>query len=176
MIFYWFMFICLPKENTFGIHEYVVAELSLVKIQNQKQPSRRVFRKKCSENMQQIYRRTPVSNTFFRTSSHKNAFGRLLLQSGDKVSVCFLNKYNISVCVFVKSYIISDVKMGHCTVQKIKFSIEDFFRKCGQIGSFLRIWSYLLKKSVMENFIFVQCCIFRTILKKFLYCVNAFHI
>ena len=40
------------------------------------------------------------------------------------------------------------------TVQKIKFSIKDFFSKCEQIRSFLQIWSYLLKKSLMENFIF----------------------
>ena len=38
--------------------------------------------------------------------------------------------------------------------QKMKFSIKDFFRKCEQIRSFLRIWSYLQKKSLMENFIF----------------------
>ena len=36
----------------------------------------------------------------------------------------------------------------------MKFSIKDFFRKCYQIRSILRIWSYLLKKSLMENFIF----------------------
>ena len=36
----------------------------------------------------------------------------------------------------------------------MKFSIKDFFNKCDQIRSFLRIWSHLLKKSLMENFIF----------------------
>ena len=35
------------------------------------------------------------------------------------------------------------------TVQITKFSIKDFFSKCDEIHSFLRIWSYLLK-----NFIF----------------------
>ena len=34
------------------------------------------------------------------------------------------------------------------------FSIKEFFSKCDQIHSFLRIWSHLLKKSLMENFIF----------------------
>ena len=38
--------------------------------------------------------------------------------------------------------------------QKIKFSIKDFFSKCDQIRRKLRIWSHLLKKSLMENFIF----------------------
>ena len=36
----------------------------------------------------------------------------------------------------------------------MKFSIEDFSSKCDQIRSFVRIWSHLLKKSLMENFIF----------------------
>ena len=40
------------------------------------------------------------------------------------------------------------------TAQKRKFSIKDFFSKCDQIRSFLRIWSHLLKKSLMKNFIF----------------------
>ena len=42
----------------------------------------------------------------------------------------------------------------HPTTQKMKFSIKVFFSKCYQIHSFLRIWSNLLKKSLMENFIF----------------------
>ena len=46
------------------------------------------------------------------------------------------------------------------TVQKIKFSIEDFFSKCDQIRRNLRIWSHLLKKSVMESFIFCALEIF----------------
>ena len=40
----------------------------------------------------------------------------------------------------------------------MKFSNKDFFSKCDQIRSRkLRIWSHLLKKSLMKNFIvFVQ--------------------
>ena len=45
-------------------------------------------------------------------------------------------------------------------VQKMKFSITDIFSKCDQIRGFLRIWSHLLKKPVMENFIF--CAVLRT--------------
>ena len=41
----------------------------------------------------------------------------------------------------------------------MKFSIQDFFGKSDQIRSFLRIWSYLLKKSLMENFTF--CAVWR---------------
>ena len=40
------------------------------------------------------------------------------------------------------------------TAQKMKFSIKDFFSNCDQIRRKLRIWSYLLKKSLTENFIF----------------------
>ena len=40
------------------------------------------------------------------------------------------------------------------TAQKMKFFIKDFLIKCDQICSFLRIWSHLLKKSIMEDFIF----------------------
>ena len=36
----------------------------------------------------------------------------------------------------------------------MKFIIKDFFSKCDQIHSFLPIWSHLLKKSLIENFIF----------------------
>ena len=41
--------------------------------------------------------------------------------------------------------------------KKMKFSIKDFFSKCDQICRNLRnlqIWSHLLKKSLIENFIF----------------------
>ena len=41
-----------------------------------------------------------------------------------------------------------------CTAQKTKFSIEDLFSKFNQIERKLRIWSYLLKKSLIGNFIF----------------------
>ena len=41
------------------------------------------------------------------------------------------------------------------TAQKMKLSIKDFFSKCDQIRCFLLIWSHLLKKSLMENFIFL---------------------
>ena len=45
----------------------------------------------------------------------------------------------------------------HCKKkEKMKFSIKDFFSKFDQVCSFQRICSHLLKKSSMENFIFVQ--------------------
>ena len=40
----------------------------------------------------------------------------------------------------------------------MKFPIEDFFSKYDQIRRKLQIWSNLLKKSLMENFIFRAVC------------------
>ena len=37
----------------------------------------------------------------------------------------------------------------------MKFIIKVFFSKCDQIRMKLRIWSQLLKKYLMENFIFL---------------------
>ena len=43
----------------------------------------------------------------------------------------------------------------------MKFPIKDFLSKCDQSRSFLRIWSHLLKKSLMENFIFCAVILVR---------------
>ena len=40
------------------------------------------------------------------------------------------------------------------TTQKMKFPIKDFFSKCDQIRKKLQIWWHLLRKSLMENFVF----------------------
>ena len=45
-------------------------------------------------------------------------------------------------------------KKRQLLLKKMKFSITDCFSKCYQIRKKLRIWSHLLKKSLMENFIF----------------------
>ena len=45
-------------------------------------------------------------------------------------------------------------QVGLTTTQKMNFSIKDFFSKFDQIHRKLRIWSHLLKKSLMEKFIF----------------------
>ena len=56
--------------------------------------------------------------------------------------------------IIVAAILTINQKMLTKAAQKIKFSIKDFFSKCEQIHSFLWIWSHLLKKSFMENFIF----------------------
>ena len=63
-------------------------------------------------------------------------------------------KYIWKVC---KSKSIFDIEYSQVTLHtKKKFSIKDFLSKCDQIHKWshhLRIWSHLLKKSLMENFI-----------------------
>ena len=44
--------------------------------------------------------------------------------------------------------------LNRATAQKLKFSIKTFFSNCDHIHNFLWIWSHLLKKSLMQNFIF----------------------
>ena len=50
--------------------------------------------------------------------------------------------------------VIEDIVVRVLTAQKLKFSIKDFFSKCDKIRRKMRLWSHLLKKSLMENFIF----------------------
>ena len=49
------------------------------------------------------------------------------------------------------------------TAQKVKFLLKNFCSKCDQIHSFLRIWSHLLEKSLMETLFLVQCKFFNWI-------------
>ena len=50
--------------------------------------------------------------------------------------------------------------LDHIAKKKKKFSIKDFFSKCDQIHRKLRIWSHLLKKFLIENFIFCAVSVF----------------
>ena len=90
---------------------------------------------------------------------------RMVLNDLQKAFDTIDRNISIKKCIFLvllvrlssgKHYISKTESFSH-TVQKMKFSIKVFFSKCDQIRSFLRIWSHLLKKSLMENFIFVQC-------------------
>ena len=46
----------------------------------------------------------------------------------------------------------------------MKFSIKDFFSKCDLIRRKLLIWSHLLKRSLMENFIFCAVSILELVI------------
>ena len=48
--------------------------------------------------------------------------------------------------------------ISHVTVQKMKLSMKDYFSKYDQISRKLRIWSHLLMKSIIKNFVFCVAC------------------
>ena len=82
------------------------------------------------------------------------------------------------LCTFFKeptplSNFCDETLLRKYTAQKLKFSIKNFISKCDQIRGKLRIWSHLLKKSIMENFIFCAVIVnyFKTpTLESRLYC------
>ena len=49
---------------------------------------------------------------------------------------------------------ISSLSIISIAAQKMNSFVKDFFGKCDHFRSKLRIWSHLLKKPLMENFIF----------------------
>ena len=57
-------------------------------------------------------------------------------------------------------------RISLCIAQKMKFSIKDFLSKCDQIHKYLRIWSHLLKKSLMDWPPSVWPCVLWHILRK----------
>ena len=65
----------------------------------------------------------------------------------DKSNIQYLSRYTKT-----DMKILQQIRLH--TAQKMGFSSKDFFCKCDQISSFLQIWSHLLKKSLIENFIF----------------------
>ena len=68
------------------------------------------------------------------------------------------NVYGLDRFLYFLSFFLDNRKQATKvnTAQKMKFSIKDFFSKCDQTHKKLRIWSHLLKKSLIENFFFVQ--------------------
>ena len=50
------------------------------------------------------------------------------------------------------------ITIKHALHNKMKFAIKDFFSKCD--CEFVRIWSRLLKKSLIENFIFYAVMVY----------------
>ena len=59
----------------------------------------------------------------------------------------------------------SFISLTTSPAQKMKFPMKNFFSKYDQIRSYLRIWSHLLKKSLMENFIFCAVIPLRSMIK-----------
>ena len=68
--------------------------------------------------------------------------------------------------IYLSHYLLQNVSKNFTfTAQKMKFSIKDFFSKCDLIRSYLRIWSHLLNKFLMENFDF--CAVFHHVDRTF---------
>ena len=83
-------------------------------------------------------RKTPNTNTF-------HVFISIL-----QISPSWISAPESSCCPSLAITVLVDI-IAH---KKMKFSIKVFFSKCDEIRSFLCVWSHLLKKSLMENFIF----------------------
>ena len=96
-----------------------------------------------------------LSRRFFLHNINENmqkSWGNILT-SVSLLKTCIIVVYYNTFCPY--KYFSIQFLPGYVKhLQKMKFSIKDFFSKCDQIRSFLRIWSHLLKKSLMENFIF----------------------
>ena len=79
-------------------------------------------------------------------------FGHFALRSISSVST------SLTICAkvlhFTNSSSFCKLRGLAPSAQKMIFSITDFFTECDQIRSFLRIWSHLWKRRVMENPIF----------------------
>ena len=80
------------------------------------------------------------------------------LKSDEQSCNQFFSKYTRKVLANVGPRGESIATPSICFIaQKMEFFIQDFFSKYDQIGSFLLIWSHLLNKFLMENFIFSHC-------------------
>ena len=94
-----------------------------------------------------------MENKVFNSTAHKKDISKQNVTKKTILSVAKIKnpKYGSK----------TEIQMLRCYMQettlhkKMKFSIKDYFSTCDQILSFMRIWSHLLKKSLMENF--VQC-------------------
>ena len=63
-----------------------------------------------------------------------------------------LSKRNIYMSPEIARKPLKVFSKPHCTKKEV--FIKNFFSKCDQVHKKLRIWPHLLKKSVIENFIF----------------------
>ena len=70
-------------------------------------------------------------------------------------SFYFMGKKQLRQVIILPSFVIIDIAVVEIyTAQEMKFTVKDFFSIYDQSCRKLQIWSHLLKKSLMENFIF----------------------
>ena len=99
-----------------------------------------------------MHRKSPIKGfpgkceqilSFFRICSH-------LPKKSVMESFVFMCRVNIHFKCFFLTFNVNFITLH----KKTKFSIKNFVSKCDQIRSSMRIWSHLLKKSLMKIFIF----------------------
>ena len=129
----------------------------------------------------QIFAATIFQNSFVYKSPNLNAYNIYQIEAvaivgsryGFFVHRSHVRKLDVQICAKLKACklfsactLMQDWQNVAVTAQKMKLSIKDFFSKYDQILRKLWIWSHLLKKSLMENFIFVQCLFSYTVFEK----------
>ena len=77
------------------------------------------------------------------------------MQTADSNSKVILQAFWLTLPIYIFKLLLyfNAVIISNNTAQRVNFSIKDFFSKYKQIRRVPRTWSYLLKKSLMENFI-----------------------
>ena len=127
------MILPLRLETRFG---------SCIKVSPLAAICKNILKNWCSQNCRNIHRKTPVLESLFKkfvSLQACNNFNKKRLQH---------RFFPVNISKFLKIISWETPLVAACvTAQKMKFSIKDFFSKCNQIRSFLRIWSHLLKKS-----------------------------
>ena len=104
-----------------------------------------MWSRNCNSGFGQLFHQIG-QNTFL-----KNVFWSVTCTESFRVS-SFKSSQNI---LSILSMLFESSFFNCNTTQKTKISVMDFFSKCHQIRRKLRIWLHLLKKSLMENFIFL---------------------
>ena len=100
-----------------------------------------------------------------RVSCEKFDMKKLVVHYNDKFLIKSIMLQELLILLKIRKFHklqsnvrLSKLRLESITTEKMELSMKDFLSKCDQIRSFLWIWSHLLKKSSMENFIF--CAVF----------------
>ena len=126
--------------------------LSNLSFPNDREEWKKTIEKQVAETVKKD-RSTYLCSCIYISSIIKWSFNLLLLM------IYFQNPSGIVISLYkgiffmLQNFLLrkKDLVMLH---KKMKFSIKDFFSKCDQIRRKQRIWSHLLKRSLMEDFIF----------------------
>ena len=98
------------------------------------------------------------SSVCFKANTRPSLFSKRIFENLFRRKVPYIH-WNITwlFVIYILPNTVESFLWDTSTTQEMKFSIKGFFSDCDQIRKKLQIWSHLLKKSWMGNFIFVQC-------------------